>query len=61
MATQTSFTLEKQEKERSSAIIILSKIWQTIKLRYKKQFILIVGLAVFLIILEIFPCGARIA
>ncbi|MBY9005718.1 MAG: ABC transporter permease [Candidatus Lokiarchaeota archaeon] len=54
MATETTLISKSLEKgEKSPIINILSKLWGTIKRRYKKQFILIMGLLVFVLILEI--------
>ena len=54
MTTETSIVLEKtDEKERSPLSIIVRKIFRTIKRRYLKQFILIMGLFILILILQI--------
>ncbi|MBN1216182.1 MAG: ABC transporter permease [Candidatus Lokiarchaeota archaeon] len=54
MTFEKKILLEKpEEQERSSVSIMLRKVFQAIKLRYKTQFTLIMGLVVLVIILEI--------
>ena len=44
---------EPEEKERSAASIILRKIHRSIMQRYKRQFILIMGIIIFVLVLQI--------
>jgi len=44
---------EQEAKERSPIVQVLSKVYQALKLRYRRQFFLILGIVIFVLILEI--------